>query len=162
MWPYINAFFTSKNSCFVSHLKIEIEILIYQLEQKYLIIHDLCQLGMDIIHNMRVINTDALTYQRRLTEKYIQTVEKDKNQKYLDAFLQCWHRVSLFVVLVDSLLGVNFKATMKRLSSRLAVRWKKTYSSTCGYFKSRIDVALVCENHLYIQGFRFLSIRISA
>ena len=49
----------------------------------------------------------------------------------------------LFVASVDGLLGVEATATLKRLASRMATKWKQPYSKTCGYIKSRISITLV-------------------
>ena len=62
---------------------------------------------------------------------------------YLEACLQkCWH-FPPFVASVDGLLRVEAKATLKRIASRLAIKWKQSYSKTCGYVKSRVATTLV-------------------
>ena len=40
---------------------------------------------------------------------------------------------SPFVSSVEGLLGVEATATLKRIASRLATKWKQSYSKTCGY-----------------------------
>ena len=59
-----------------------------------------------------------------------------------------------FVSSVAGLLGVEATATLKRLASRLATKWKQPYSKTCGYAKSRIAITLVHPTHCCIQGSR--------
>ena len=70
---------------------------------------------------------------------------------YLEACLQQRRHFSRFVALVDGLLGVDATATLKRLASRLATKWKQSYSKTCGYVKSRIAITLVRSTHRIIR-----------
>ena len=62
---------------------------------------------------------------------------------YLEACLKQRQHFSPFVVSVDGLLGVEATATLKRIASRLATKWKQHYSKTCGYVKSRVAIPLV-------------------
>ena len=66
---------------------------------------------------------------------------------YLEACLQQRQHFPPYVASVDGLLGVEATATLKRLSSCLATKWKKSYSKTCGYIKSRISITLVRAPH---------------
>ena len=130
-------------------------------EKKWdMIICNLCQQGTDSIHDMRVVNTDALTYQGQPTEKCLQTTEKYNKRKYLEACLQQQLNLSPFVVLVDGLLGVDTKATLKRLDSCLATKWNQPYYRMWAYVNSRIAITLVWSNHYCIQGYRLPERRI--
>ena len=71
---------------------------------------------------------------------------------YLEACLQQRQHFSPFVASVDGLLGVEVTATLKRLASCLATKWKQSYSKTCGYVKSRIAITLVRATHHCIRG----------
>ena len=80
---------------------------------------------------------------------------------YLEACLQQrWH-FSPFVALVDELMGLEAMATLKRIASRLATKWKQSYSKTCGYVKSRIVITLVRATHRCIRGSQVPAHRIS-
>ena len=80
----------------------------------------LLQQGTDSVHNMRVVNTDALTYRTKDPVKCLHEVEWGENKMYLEACLQQrWH-FSPFVASADGLLRVEVTATLKRLTSRLA------------------------------------------
>ena len=57
---------------------------------------------------------------------------------YLEACLQQRRHCAPFGASVDGLLWGAATATLKRISSRLATKWKQSYSKTCGYVKSRI------------------------
>ena len=58
-------------------------------------------------------------------------------------------------------LGVEVMATLKRIASRLATKWKQYYSKTCRKVKSRIAITLVRATHRCIEGSRVPAHRIS-
>ena len=92
-------------------------------EQKEdLLIHELWQIWTCNNHDMRVVNTDAISHRNKSPEKCLQKVEKKMN--YLESCLQKCCNLSPFVVLVDRLLGVEVEATLKHISIRLATKWK--------------------------------------
>ena len=107
-----------------------------------LLIPDLWQQGTNSIHDMRVVNTDAPTHQKKDSEKCLHKAERGKKKMYLEACLQQRRRFSAFVASVEGLLGVETTATLKRIASRLATKWKQSYSKTCVYVKSRIAITL--------------------
>ena len=84
------------------------------------LIRELWQQGTESVHDMRVVNTDALSYLKEAPEKCLQEAEKGKKKMYLEAFLQQRRHFSPFVASVDGLLGVEATATLKRIASRLA------------------------------------------
>ena len=79
---------------------------------------------------------------------------------YLEACLQQRQHFSSFVASVDGLLGVEATATLKRLASHLATKWKQPYSKTCGYVKNRIAITLVRATQHCIRGSWVLAHRI--
>ena len=62
---------------------------------------------------------------------------------YLEACLQQRKHFSPCVASVDGLLGVEVMATLNRIASRLATKWRQPYLRTCGYVKSTIAITLV-------------------
>ena len=80
---------------------------------------------------------------------------------YLEAFFQQRRFFSTFVASVDGILGVEAGATLKRLSSRLAKKWRQPYSRKCGYVKSRIVITLVWATQQYIRGSMVMAHNIS-
>ena len=88
--------------------------------------------GTDSINGMRVVNNDAVSHQSKNPEKCLDTAEREKKKKYLDACLkQSWH-FNPFVASIHVLIRVEAEATLKPISSRLTMYWKKPYSRTCG------------------------------
>ena len=43
--------------------------------------------GTDSIHDMLVVNTEAVSYQSKTPEKFLETSEKEKKRKYPNACL---------------------------------------------------------------------------
>ena len=96
-------------------------------EQKEdLLIRDLWQNGMDSVHNMRVINTDAKSHIAKAPEKCLQEAKRGKNRMDLATCLQQRRHILPSFALVDGLLGVEATATMKMLAICLATKWKQT------------------------------------
>ena len=110
---------------------------------------------------MREVNTDALTYQSKAPEKCLHEAEKGKKNMYLEACLQQHRNFFPFVPSMDRLLGPEATATLKRIASGLATKWKQPYSNTCGYVKSRVSITLVRATHHCIRGSRVPAHRIS-
>ena len=119
-----------------------------------LLICDLWQKGTGSVHGMRVVNTDAPTHRTKDPVKCLHEAERGKKKMYLEACLQQCRHFFPFVHSMDGLLGVEATATLKSLASRLATKWKHSYSNTCGYVKSRIAITLVCATHRCIRGSR--------
>ena len=82
-----------------------------------LIIQDLCKKGMDGIHEIRVVNTDAYYYPHMTMEKCLLLAEKEKKIKYLEAYLQKCRNFSPFVSSIDGLPGTEPEATLKWIAS---------------------------------------------
>ena len=131
-------------------------------EQKgNLLICDLWQQGINSVHDMRVVNTDAFTHRAKDPAKCLHEAERKKKRMYLEACLQQRRHPPPFFASVDGLLGVKATETLKRLVIRLATKWEKPYSKTCGYVKSRIAITLVHATHHCIRGSRVPTRRIS-
>ena len=64
---------------------------------------------------------------------------------YLEACLQQRRHFSPFFTSVDRLLGVEATATLKRIASRLATKWRQPYSKKCGYVMCRVAITLVAR-----------------
>ena len=110
---------------------------------------------------MCVINTDAKYYWEKTPERCLEEAERGKKKMYLEDFLHQRQHFSPFVASVDGLLRVEATATLRRIASRLASKWKQPYSKTCGYVKSRIAITLVQATHRCIRGSRVPAHKIS-
>ena len=87
------------------------------MDQKgYLLIHNLWNIWRDSIHNIHVVNTNALSYQNKSPEKCHLNVEKEGKRKYLEVWLQQRHHFSPFVISIDDLISVEVEETLKFLA----------------------------------------------
>jgi hypothetical protein len=119
-----------------------------------LLIRGFWENGMDAIVDVRITDTDAKSYRTRDPKKILQSQEKEKKKKYLDRCLLQRRAFTPFVVSVDGLLGYEASNLLKQLSKRLAEKWKKPYSVTCGIVRSRISIACVRASHQCLRGSR--------
>ena len=87
-----------------------------------LLIRDLWQQGLDSVHDMHVVNTDALSYVQKTPEKCLHKAERGNKKMYLEACLQQRRNFSSFVASVDRLMGVEATATLKKIASCLATK----------------------------------------
>ena len=110
---------------------------------------------------MNVMNTDAKSHWTKDPERCLQEAERGKKWMYLEACLQQRRNFSPFFTSADGLLEVEATATLQRLSSLLATKWKQPYSKTCGYVKIRIAVILVRATNRCVQESRVPTHRIS-
>ena len=81
-----------------------------------ILIRDLWTQGTDSINDIRVVNTDAVFYQSKNLEKFLETADMYKN---LHDCINERRNFSPFVASVDGLLGVEVEVTLKRIASRL-------------------------------------------
>jgi hypothetical protein len=89
--------------------------------------------GTDCILDVHVTDTDAKkSYCKCTPAKVIKSQDKEKKRQYLDNFLKLrWH-FTPFVASVDGLLGREAETFSKCLTSKLALKWQRTYSEVCG------------------------------
>ena len=69
--------------------------------------------GTDSIHNMRVANSDATSYQSKSPENCLETDERENKKKYIYACLKHNCYLTPFVVSVEILLGVEAEETLR-------------------------------------------------
>ena len=110
--------------------------------------------GMDAIIDVRITDTDAKSYRTRDPKKVLQSQEKEKKKKYLDQCLLQRRAFTPFVVSVDGLIGYEASNVLKQLSKRLADKWNKPYSVTCGIVRSRISIACARASNQCLRGSR--------
>jgi hypothetical protein len=117
--------------------------------------------GTDCIVDVRVTDTDAKSYCKRDPDKILESGEKLKKKKYLEACLEQRRHFTPFVCSVDGLLGREAKTFAKRLAAKLAKKWQRSYSQTCGYVNARLSIAIIRATHLCLRGSRIPTSKIS-
>jgi hypothetical protein len=66
-----------------------------------------------------------------------------------------------FLVSTDSFIGEEPKTVMRKLSDRLADKWRKPYSVVSGYVNARMSIAIVRATRRYLRGSRVPNSRMS-
>ena len=84
-------------------------------EKGDLLIWDLWQKGANSIHGMHVMNNEMYLYVQRDPMKFLQVLEKEKKQKYLEVLPQQRRHLSPFVCSVDDILGAEADVVLKCL-----------------------------------------------
>jgi hypothetical protein len=110
--------------------------------------------GTDCILDVRVTDSDAKSYCKRDPAKVLESQEKEKKRKYLEACLERRRHFTPFVCSADGMLGREAKTFAKRLAAKLANKWEKSYSQVCGYVNARLSIAIVRATHLCMRGSR--------
>ena len=95
---------------------------------------------------------DAKSCHSRAPDKVLESQEREKKRKYLDACIQQRLHFSLFVVSTDRLLGKEAKVLMRTIAAKLAEKWEKPYSEVCGYVNARMSIAIVRAMHRCLWG----------
>jgi hypothetical protein len=124
-------------------------------------VHGFWKRGATAIFDIRVTDTDAPTYRGLAPQKVLAKHEKEKKDKYVEHCLARRRHFTPLVFSVDGLRGAEAEAATKRLASRLAAKWKRTYSEVCGFVRSRLALTLVRTTSLCLRGARDPSARAS-
>ena len=117
-------------------------------------VHGFWKRGATAIFDIRVTDTDAPTYRDQDPRKVLAKHERDKKEQYAASCLARRRHFTPLVFSVDSLRGAEAEAATKRLASRLAAKWKRTYSEVCGFVRSRLALTLVRTTSLCLRGAR--------
>ena len=103
---------------------------------------------------MRITDTDTPSNRNLDPLKILRRHETEKKRKYGERCAQAQRHFTPLVFSVDGLEGTEAQAARKRLASRLAAKWKRDFSSTCGFVRARIAFALVRATSRCLRGTR--------
>ena len=91
----------------------------------------------------------------------IKSTENDKKKKYLGQCLTQRRHFTPFVVSCEGLPGKEADTFLKRLSKKLADKWRRPYSQVISFVKNRFSISLVRAKNRCIRGSRVSTGRIS-
>jgi hypothetical protein len=117
-------------------------------------VHGFWRRGTTAIFDVPVTDTDAPSNRGLDPAKILKRHEKEKRDKYLDLCLARRRHFTPLVFSVDGMRGGEAQAASKRLASRLAAKWNRTYSEVCGFVRSRLSVALARSTSQCLRGTR--------
>ena len=84
--------------------------------------------------------------------KVLKTHEKEKKKKYLESCLEQCHHFTPIVVSTDGLVGREAKTLLKKLSTLIAEKSRKSYSEVCGYVNACMSITIIQATHLCLWG----------
>jgi hypothetical protein len=88
----------------------------------------LCLSCLSTTKDIRITDVDAASNRSKDPHKVLNTHERGKKKKYLEACLEQRRHFTPCMVSTDGLLGREAKTLLKKLSSVLAEKWEKSYS----------------------------------
>ena len=95
------------------------------------------------VFDVCVTDTDAPYQQGTDPQACLISHERRKKRHYLEPCLERHRSFTPLVFSVVGLMGKECTATMRRLAATLAIKWHAQYSSTVGYVRARLALALV-------------------
>ena len=117
-------------------------------------VHGFWSRGTTAVFDIRVTDTDSNSYRNMDPAKVLKRQETEKKNKYGEACRQSHMHFTPLVFSVDGMEGGELTAARKRLSSRLAAKWKRKYSQVCGFVRSRLAFTLVRSASRCLRGTR--------
>jgi len=104
--------------------------------------------------DIRVTDTDALSYATQPVRSILAKAETAKKAKYGAACETRRASFTPFVVSVDGCLGREAKAFLNRLCDNLAHKWNRSYSETTVWIRTRLAFSIVRASSHCIRGTR--------
>ena len=95
------------------------------------------------IFDVRITDTGCASSRDQDPRKILAQHKRDKKKTYSAACADWWRHFTPLVFSVDGMVGVEAQAAIKRVASLLFTKWKRPYSETCAYVRSRISISLV-------------------
>jgi hypothetical protein len=117
--------------------------------------------GTDCMLDVRVTDTNAQTCCKQDPVKALESQEKERKRKHLEACLERIRRFAPFLCSADGMLGREAKTFVSHLAGKLAGKWEKSYSQVCECVNARLSIAIVRAIHLCVRGSRVPAHKIS-
>ena len=106
----------------------------------------------DCIIDGRICDVNQASYQIRKPASIIKSAKNDKKKKFLELCLMQRRYFTPFVVSCEGLLGKEADTFLKRLSKKLADKWRRPYSQAVNFVKTRFAISLVRAQNRCIRG----------
>ena len=108
----------------------------------------------DASFDVRVTDTDALSYRSRTPASILASAEKEKTQKYLTACEERHIGFTPLVTSVDGALAPQFSNFIKRLATGLSLKWHRDFSGVLNWVRTRLAFSILRAAHLCLRGTR--------
>ena len=131
-------------------------------ERGDILVRGLLERGMESVIDVRVVNAEASSYCRRDIESVLEGAENQKKKKYHNMCMANRKSFIPFVCSSDGVIGDEGQRILKIISKRLARKWKRSFSETCGFFRARMGIAINRTIHHCLRSSRVPMRRISS
>ena len=109
---------------------------------------------VDVLFDVRVVDTDAPSYRGRSLQAVLDSAEAEKKRKYLEACLARHAGFTPLYFLIDGMLGSEADCFFRRLTDRLCAKWERSYSAVVGWVPSSLSFAVLRATILCVRGLR--------
>ena len=106
-------------------------------------VHGLWKRETTTMFDIRIVNLDAGSYLLRMTPEKALEAEKEKEDLYLQAYLE--HRMTFtpMVYSADGIPRVEALAAQNRLAALIRYKMKREDSEICGFVRARMSLEIV-------------------
>ena len=104
--------------------------------------------------DIRVSDTEAISYQNRSPMSVLHSAEVEKKTKYSYACQERHMSFTPLVVSVDGMLAPEFASFLRRIGEALSTKWEKPYSKTMNWVKCRLSFAVLRASNVCFRGTR--------
>ena len=117
-------------------------------------VHSIWKWGTSALFDVQIVNLDAGSYLRQMSANTLETVEREK----IDKFLQpCLVRRNSFIPMVYSVVeitDVEVVTAQRSLALLLSNQLKQDYLEMCDFVTAHMSLVTVRSNTLLLQGTR--------
>ena len=124
-------------------------------------VHGFWKTGQSTIFDVRVTDTDCVSWRDRDPHKVLAQHEKEKKKRYSAACAGRRRHCTPLVFSCDGMVAVEASAAIKRVASLLSKTWQRPYSEICAYVRSRISISHVRAASHCLCGSRDPTARVS-
>ena len=110
--------------------------------------HSFWKRGTTTMFDIRIVNLDAGSYLHMTLEKALEKAEKEKNDLYLQAFLEHIRNFTPMIYSGGGIPGAEALGAHTRLAVLLSYKLKQEYLEMCGFVPARISLVIVRSNSL--------------
>ena len=108
----------------------------------------------EALFDFRVCNADAQSYANRPVTAVLDSLAQAKKTKHAQACRQRRADFTPFIVTTDGVIQREGQHFLRRLASRLANKWSKSYSTTMNFVRTQLSLAILRATGHCLRGAR--------
>ncbi len=107
-----------------------------------------------VLLDIRVVDTDALSYVSRPLDSILASAEQEKKRKYGAACTERRAAFTPFVTSIHGVLGSEARRFFRRLTELLSFKWEKSYGEVMQWTRTRLAFATLTATNKCIRDSR--------